>query len=201
MINKLDEMEILDFLDRFEQNQLEKRVVLEFIMKLVNGYLMMEKSLLEEIEYLRKSISTQQIEVSTLILNSIEKQEFLNIIANGLNEIKDLNSGKNFVIVSKLQNLILNNSIFTEDSWNFLNKHFLTHHKVDLKNALKIYNLSDTELKICSLIFLDFTTKEISKILNVSSKSVETQKYRIKKKMGLDKDEKLKDFINNLMFI
>ena len=197
----LSDKEIIDFLNKYEENQFDKSYILEFIMKLINGSIMLEKKLNSEIENLRNDLSIKSLEVSTLILNTIEKQEFLNLIGNGLNDLKKLDDGKNFKLISKLQNLLTNSTVFTEDSWNFFHNHFLSQHKVDLKKALNIYDLSDTEFKICSLIFLDFNSKDISKILNITKKSVDAQKYRIKKKIGIEKEEKLKDFICKIINI
>lgn len=197
----LSDKEIIDFLNKYEENQFDKSYILEFIMKLINGSIMLEKKLNSEIENLRNDLSIKSLEVSTLILNTIEKQEFLNLIGNGLNDLKKLDDGKNFKLISRLQNLLTNSTVFTEDSWNFFHNHFLSQHKVDLKKALNIYDLSDTEFKISSLIFLDFNSKDISKILNITKKSVDAQKYRIKKKIGLEKEEKLKDFICKIINI
>ena len=198
MANKLDEKEIIDFLDRFEHNQIDKQSQLSFIMKLVNAYLMLDKRLNEEIHQLRKSVSSKHLEVSTLLLNSIEKQEFMNFISNGLNELKKLDDGKNYKYISRLENQILNYSFFTEDSWDYLFKHFLIQQKIDLKKSLNQYNLSESEFKVCALIHLNFSAKDMAKILNLSPKSIESQKYRIKRKLGLPKEQSILEYINKI---
>lgn len=196
MGNKLDEKEIIEFLDRFEQNNLDKRKVYDFILKLVNSYYILDKTLNEELDILKKRVSSKHLEVSTLLINSIEKQEFLNYISFGLKELKEKDGGKNYTLIARLENQVLNYSMFAENSWDYLFQHFLVHQKVDLKKTLKKFNLTESEYKVCALIYMDFSSKAIAKILNISKRSIDAQKYRIKKKFGLEKNEKILDFLN-----
>lgn len=51
-------------------------------------------------------------------------------------------------------------------------------------------NLSSTDFEYCALIKLDFTTKEIAQAKNISIRTVETKKYRLRKKLNLPEDIK-----------
>lgn len=50
------------------------------------------------------------------------------------------------------------------------------------------YNLNKSEKEICAYVFLNYTTKDIAKHTNSSLKSVESKKYRIRKKLNLSAD-------------
>lgn len=59
-------------------------------------------------------------------------------------------------------------------------------------------DLIDSELRLCAYIRMDFTTKEISYYTDATCRSVESRKYRIRKKLRLQKQENLSLFIKNL---
>ncbi|WP_306349742.1 helix-turn-helix transcriptional regulator [Flavobacterium sp. '19STA2R22 D10 B1'] len=58
--------------------------------------------------------------------------------------------------------------------------------------------LIQTEIELCSYIKLRYTTKEIARFTNSSIRSIEAKKYRVRKKMNLDKTEDLYTKIVNL---
>ncbi|MBB6459491.1 two-component regulator propeller domain-containing protein [Flammeovirga kamogawensis] len=55
--------------------------------------------------------------------------------------------------------------------------------------------LTSTDLRICSLVRLNKTNKEIAQILNITLGSLEQSRYRIRKKMKLEKQVNLNDLI------
>lgn len=58
--------------------------------------------------------------------------------------------------------------------------------------------LSRDDLRLSSLVVLGMNSKEISRVIHIEAKSVDMKKYRLKKKMGLGKEEDLKSFLRNL---
>ncbi len=59
-------------------------------------------------------------------------------------------------------------------------------------------SLSVNDLKHCSYIISKLNTKDVANLISVSPRSVETTRYRIKKKLDLDKEINLYDFLQNL---
>jgi len=59
-------------------------------------------------------------------------------------------------------------------------------------------NLSDHDIKFCAYIRLDLSTKEIVDFENISKRTVEAKKYRLKKKLELSTETDLKKWILNL---
>lgn len=55
--------------------------------------------------------------------------------------------------------------------------------------------LTSSDLKLCAYLRLNLTSKEIAPLLNISVKSVEIKRYRLRKKMNLDRNENLTDYI------
>ncbi|UIR57420.1 hypothetical protein LZQ00_06275 [Sphingobacterium sp. SRCM116780] len=63
---------------------------------------------------------------------------------------------------------------------------------------LRVPNLINTELEICCYMKINFDTKEIARYSDMSVRSVESKKYRIKKKIGIGQEENLDIWIANI---
>lgn len=58
--------------------------------------------------------------------------------------------------------------------------------------------LTPNDLRVCAYLRLNLSSKEIAPLLNISPRSVEVKRYRLRKKMKLDHDENLTDYIINI---
>ena len=58
--------------------------------------------------------------------------------------------------------------------------------------------LTDSDLRLCTYISIGMRAKEIAQQLSVTPDSVNTARYRLRKKLNLKSDEKLDDFLRNL---
>jgi len=59
-------------------------------------------------------------------------------------------------------------------------------------------SLTKRELRLCAFIKMDLTNKEISPLLNISIRGIETARYKVRKKLKLSHDENFIDFLENL---
>ena len=59
-------------------------------------------------------------------------------------------------------------------------------------------NLTDKEKKLCALLRLKLSSKEIASILNISTKSIEVNRYRLRQKLNIPHEQRLVDVINKL---
>lgn len=59
-------------------------------------------------------------------------------------------------------------------------------------------DLTENEKRLCSQIRLNLSIKDIASINNISVKSVEMARYRLRKKLSLEHDEHLATFLNEL---
>ncbi|MBE8714060.1 hypothetical protein C4F49_10245 [Sphingobacterium sp. KB22] len=101
----------------------------------------------------------------------------------------------------KFNNLLKNNNQVDkqfDEAKNAIEKVHPSFYKYLMK--MSNYELTEIDLKYCSYIYLKFDSAEISSHLNVERKSVRMAKYRIKKKLGLDKEVDLTEFLRNLKF-
>lgn len=58
--------------------------------------------------------------------------------------------------------------------------------------------LSDSEKRICAMLLVDFSTKEISQVLNISDKSINNIRSKIRKKMDIPEDKSISKFLQSL---
>lgn len=65
--------------------------------------------------------------------------------------------------------------------------------------ASQFPQLSPTELKVCALIRINMSSKEISNILNVAPRSVDTYRYNIRQKMGISPEKSLSEFMAKMI--
>ncbi len=56
-------------------------------------------------------------------------------------------------------------------------------------------NLTPHDLRLCSYLRMNFTTREIARLLNISTRGVEIGRYRLRRKLGLSHDENLTEFL------
>ena len=60
----------------------------------------------------------------------------------------------------------------------------------------KFPKLTKTDLKICTYLQLNLSSKEIAQLMNVTVRGVEIHRYRLRKKLNLDTNQSLHTFLN-----
>jgi DNA-binding CsgD family transcriptional regulator len=59
----------------------------------------------------------------------------------------------------------------------------------------KYPTLTEKEKRLAAYMRLNFSTKDIASILNITTKSVEINRYRLRKKLGIEQGINLYEFI------
>ncbi|HAM97343.1 MAG TPA: hypothetical protein DCQ26_01925 [Marinilabiliales bacterium] len=59
----------------------------------------------------------------------------------------------------------------------------------------KYPKLTNNDIRLCSYLRMNFSSKEIAQLLNISTRAVEISRYRLRKKLNLDHDKSLTDFL------
>lgn len=87
----------------------------------------------------------------------------------------------------------------SKDLWDEFNLRFTEVNNAFYQRLETLHpQLSITEQKLCALIKLHFSTKEMGRILNIETHSVHIARSRIHKKIGLDRSANLDDYIAKL---
>jgi ligand-binding sensor domain-containing protein/DNA-binding CsgD family transcriptional regulator len=134
-------------------------------------------------------IEKKNQELESTTSNLIQKNELLNNIKKEIKKVKNQSE------VKSLLDFIENNrdessdwKLF-EDAFNNADKEFLNR----LKD--KHHTLTNNDLRLCAYLRLNLSSKEIAPLLNISIRSVEIKRYRLRQKLGLTHDENLTDYI------
>lgn len=140
-------------------------------------------------EKLSHEIESKNRELAISTMSIIKRNEFLRSIKKELKKSTTLSNN------SPVFNLIEKNINSSKD-WNVFRDAFNNADKDFLKRAKELHpSLSHNDLKFCAYLRLNLTSKEIAPLLNISVKSVEVRRYRLRKKMGLPHQKNLTDHI------
>lgn len=83
--------------------------------------------------------------------------------------------------------------------WEEFDKRFIDVNKGFYETLKSRFpELTPTELKHCALIKLNFSSKEMAQLLNISLNGVNTSRYRIRKKLKLEREDNLVSFIDGV---
>jgi len=137
---------------------------------------------------LRSHIESKNRELATSTMNIIKKNDFLNTI-----KIELISGGdKNISKVVK----IIDNNLNNTDDWKMFQEAFNNADKNFIKKVKdKHLNLTPNDLRLCAYLRLNLSSKEIAPLFNISPRSVEVKRYRLRKKMELPHDSNLTNYI------
>ena len=145
-----------------------------------------------ENEKLQQDIESKSRELAISTMSMIKKNQFLSKIKDDLKKTNELQKIKNVI---KTIDRNLNN----EDDWKFFEEAFNNADKEFLKKIKTAHpNLTNNDLKLCAYLRLNLSSKDIAPLLNISLRSVEIKRYRLRKKMELSHNEGLTDYILSL---
>ncbi len=84
----------------------------------------------------------------------------------------------------------IDGSLGEKDEWKIFEHNFNQVHE-DFFNQLKkqFPKLTHKDLKLCAYVKMNIPTKEIAPLMNISERGIETHRYRLKKKLKLDKED------------
>jgi len=189
IINKLKEKDKLEefqeSIDRYDAQQ----ILLENELKTTSDTNLKLEKEIEAKEKEQKKVALSIIRKNEILFKLKAEIEILKLKPEKTLKYSDLNTLKLLI----LENLNVENERKSFDIYiKELNNTFF-------QNLEKKYpGLSDNEKKLCSLLRLKLTSKEIASILNITPKSVEVNRYRLRKKMNIKKEEKLSKIIRKL---
>jgi ligand-binding sensor domain-containing protein/DNA-binding NarL/FixJ family response regulator len=93
----------------------------------------------------------------------------------------------------------LNRELQSENYWDHFERNYRELHEEFSANLKKTYpDLTKGEIRLSYLLRQKMSNKEVANVLNVSPAAVEKAKYRLKKKLGIDKGSSLDNFIQDL---
>jgi len=152
----------------------------------------------EENKRLLHNLDHKNRELATTTLLVQQKNEVLQNIHTGLVAFENQVPQKWSKNIYRIQKIIQENTNLEED-WERLQLHFNEVHPAFFhKLQNRFCSLSQNDLRLCAYIRINLSNKEIARLLNVEFRSIQMAKYRLKKKLGLSKNDDLNEFVQQL---
>lgn len=146
-------------------------------------------------ENLQQQLEIKSSQLSSHILHLIQKNEVMEEIKTGLTEIiHDDKRDQKKQLRQLLQKI---NFSFSQDSyWEQFRLIFDQVHTSFFTNLTQQFpSLTASELKLLSLIKMNLSTGDIATLLGITQDSLRVNRYRLKKKLGLEQGASLTAFI------
>lgn len=153
----------------------------------------------EEIEKIREGVDTVlQDSKAIRALRKVEQLPQLQGVQQVLHRVVEQRLPS---VYGAIQAMIeeLRGAVSEETLWEAFEQQFQKIHTGFMDVLAKSYpQLSITERKVCSLVKINMSSKEISHILNISSRSVDTYRYHIRQKLQIPSHSNLAEFMAEL---
>jgi DNA-binding CsgD family transcriptional regulator len=153
-------------------------------------------------EKLERDLQYKSQEMANLMINMTQKNEMLAEIKSDLYKVTAAVKAGNEKEVRQ-QLLIVSNKIDSNTSSEEVLRHIeeqfnIVHNDFMTRLQERHPDLSFNERMICAYLKMNLSTKEIAPLLNISIRGVETIRYRIRKKLGLEREESLTSYLERL---
>jgi len=118
----------------------------------------------------------------SLLSESVRREDRKSVVTGKINEIRN-----------SLQSYLNDDEGWSkfEENFNIVYDDFMT------KLTAEFTNLKMSDRKLCAYLRMGLSSKEMASLLNMSVRSIETARYRLRKKLNLESGENLTDFIQN----
>jgi tetratricopeptide (TPR) repeat protein len=174
-------------------------VILVWLMKIKLRKAIKQQKLSEQKRAFEKQQKEEEIkfknkELTTTALQIIERDTLLNDIKSKIAKLEfPLSEQK------KVQDVLNSLKINKALRWDEFELYFTQVHD-DFYNKLKVTypSLTPTELKMCALIKLGFSSKDIAALMGIGVPGINTSRYRIRKKMNLEEGVNFTNFLKSL---
>jgi len=145
----------------------------------------------DEIEYKAKQLTVHA-------LNMMRKNKVLKELLTSIQEVSKEDTDKIPAALNKLKNLI-KRGINSDKDWELFKLYFEQVNKSFFQKLKEINpEFNQHDLRLAALIKLKLNIKEAAAVLNLSPQSIKGARYRLRKKLSLEKHMDLTEFIGRL---
>ena len=159
------------------------------------------KVVLSENQALHNAVEQKRQEVMNVALSIVEQREFLESLNEMVKEItKEDDPKRKDSMIAELASSIKQRLSYDRDvdSQYFYAQAESLHEDFNAKLSENFPNLTQQERRLATLLRLGFSSKYIATLMNITSKSVEISRYRLRQKLGLEKGDNLVNFIKSI---
>lgn len=146
-------------------------------------------------EQLESEIKFKNTELEHFALKVVEKNEFLSNLKKELAKIEVENKTAE---IKSIQANINQNINIDQDRKELENQIDAVHQQFLHKLKSNYPDLTKADTRLCSLLMLELTSKEMASILNIEPESVKKGRNRLRKKLAISPETSFKEFFENL---
>ena len=148
-----------------------------------------------KVEQLHSEIKSKERDLSDFAINLTHNQDWAKHLAEQLETIKLASPKNREVLIEALDQDIANKVNVDNDTQEFFERLDKLSDAFYSKLTTNYPNLSKTEIRLCSLIRLKIESRSIATLQNITMASLNTSRYRLRKKLNLSEDVDLDIFI------
>lgn len=151
----------------------------------------------QEKRELNRKLNSKSKELEGFALSIVEKNQLLEQLKNQLADL----SAEDAADVNQIKEITntINNRLYIEKDKKEFELQLDETYQAFFSNLDKKYpDLTKNERRLSSLLALELSSKDIAIILNISSDGVKKSRYRLRKKLGLESDTDLSEFMKNI---
>ena len=153
---------------------------------------MTEKDLLNKLDMKRK-------ELVDFALGIGDQKRFMEKFYEELKEVRSMPDGtEKDAMTDALISEMRERMYFTSEMNDFYARSEVLHRDFNLRLSEAYPNLTENEKKLANLLRQGFSSKYIASLMNITPKSVEINRYRLRSKLGLSRSDNLIKFIKSI---
>ncbi len=143
-------------------------------------------------EQLKNELKYKNQEITNLALHLSERNTFLTTIRKELAKLSSEDAKSVIKYIEQSLKVLESERKEFEEYIENINKAF--YIKLRQLNPA----ITRNEERLAALLKLNLSSKEIATIFNITAKSIDMSRYRLRKKLNISKDENLVDFLNEI---
>ncbi len=153
---------------------------------------MTEKDLLNKLELKRKELVDFAVGIS-------DQKEFMEDVYVSLKEVRKMPDGADKdAATDKILSSIRERMYFTNELNDFYARSEVLHKDFNMRLRKQYPQLTESERKLANLLRQGLSSKNIASLMNITPKSVEISRYRLRTKLGLKRSENLIQYIKSI---
>ncbi len=158
----------------------------------------LEKNILElEKDKLGIELKEKDKRLAIITMNGVKRSNLMTELKQKMQEVEKFDQSKEAKQALKKVIRQIEGELDNNEDWEIFEKYFNVVFGGLLERlALKYPQLSQGDLKLLAYLKLNLSNKEIANLLNISYRSVEMAKYRLRKKLNLDANDNFSSILN-----
>ncbi|TZF83156.1 transcriptional regulator [Pedobacter sp. BS3] len=182
------------------QQEIQRKLIIEQEEYLKREAILNEQKIMHlKNEQLQADLASKNREIANSAMNIASKNELLHKIKNELHNIKAESKGKLSDNELRKIHKVIDEGLNDKRDWNLFEKSFNEAHENFFKKLKAGHpDLVPNDLKLCAYLRMNMSSKEIASLLNITVRGVEIRRYRLRKKLNLEHDKNLVEFLIEL---